>query len=330
MRPGDIAEVQLPSTDHKDVIKTWSVRLLHRSGSQEAVAFIWLGDEKQGDNTIYVAFSPLRKKRQFFRIWSSKLEPHSVSGNGGAGTASIEVLSYVSRKLAKLWGQCGLLKNLLEVTHAHPEKKLIFAGISHGAVLAQAAAFQFRVSSSLKQTTAVTWNAYRWTDEAGSKLVGEVLGSDLLALVLSRQNRPSCSIPCKSASSDDRHWDSVAGFPSSLAPMPRVVQIDADTGEFFPCEKSFYEKQSGIGADFVLRALELHFASSAIRATKLAMKAVTTPEASFVGSPAKSDEAGTDSESTDTDSDEQQRHKKLSRKPTKGELLEEWFQSAGH
>lgn len=269
MVPGDRAELRLPAHGADD--RCWRPTFLHRAGSHEAVAFVWLGDQDVGDCTLYVAFSPLRRKRQLLKIWGSNVvqevvcmdqafaEPGSPSKR--PRSISVPMSSYVSRKVCTLWHDSGLQKMLELSIAAYPKHTVMFTGISHGAALAQAAALQFRLSCARADVAAVTWNAYRWTDAVGSALVARFLGPRLLPFVMSRQTAGS-----------QRHWDSVAGFPAGLAPMPNIVLLDVDSGSLVPSTvEASFNRESPLGAEFAFRALELHFAKGAIKATRLAM-----------------------------------------------------------
>ncbi|CAE8660111.1 unnamed protein product, partial [Polarella glacialis] len=166
MQPGERADVRLPAADGV-MAQTWHPTLLHRAGHQEAVAYTWLGDEAAGDRTIYVAFAPMRRKRQFFKIVGSctglgdlVCEPLGAEGD----RQSVLIAPYIQRKLAKVWGGCGLMEQLSKYVAAYPQHRILFSGISHGATLAQAAALQFQCAQPLADVHAATWNAFKWTD----------------------------------------------------------------------------------------------------------------------------------------------------------------------
>lgn len=290
MRPGDRADLRLPCAG--GVGRLRRPTLLERCGSapgrgtwmesHEAVAFVWRGDEVDQDKTLYVAFGPLRRKRQLLKIWGSTSSREAMfmaaasecpetapnESRAGGGPISLVMGSYVSRKLRKLWGGQGLQEALMRSILAHPGHRVIFTGISHGAALAQAAALQSSIAFPAADIAAVTWNAYRWTDAEGSALVAKTLGCKLLPFVMSRQ-----------APGAARHWDSVAGFPSGLAPMPRIVLMDADSGSLLPSsDEVTFSRESTLGPEFALRAMELHFAKVAIKATRAAMCAALGPD----------------------------------------------------
>lgn len=259
MQPGETAEVRLPSAAGGTWL--WTTRLLHRAGSREASPFIWLGDEEAGDRTLYVTFGPLRKKRQFLKIWSAGthlvediLPPGAEAG--GSGSHTVLVSSYIKNKLDKLWGHFGFGQQLAEAAAGHPRHRILFAGISHGAALAQAAALRFALLQPEREVCAVTWNGYKWTDAAGSALAGQALGHRLLPLVLSR---------CEPG--EQRRWDSVVEFPAGFAAMPGVMLVDVDCGIFLPCVLG----HASLGPDFAARMAELHFAKTALKAMEAAM-----------------------------------------------------------
>lgn len=271
MQPGEYAELRLPAKDQET--RTVRPRLLHRSGNKEAVAFIWLGDEER-DRTLYVAFSPLRFRSQFLKIFCAgdvldglelpdMEKPASLQLNPADGKEiSVPISAYVVSKLRKLWGRFHLRKNLLKSVEEFGTHKVVFAGISHGAALAQAAALQFQLWCRSSQVYVVTWNAYRWTDQLGRRVVEEEFKDRILAFALSRRaSEPQAT----------RYWDSVTGFPSRYAPMPNMVLLDADTGHFLN-HKDSHETMS-VGAAFLMRMFELHFAKAAIAATKKATAA---------------------------------------------------------
>jgi hypothetical protein len=262
MQPGATAAIRIPSAS---LPQTRSLRLLGRTGHREAVAFTWLGDEAAGDQTLYVAFAPMRRKRQFFKIigtganlvsedlgsWSSCDSPVKAS------TSSIQMSSYIQRKLRKVWTEYGLQQQLSEFSQKYPHHRVMFSGISHGATLAQVAALQFRFACPDANVHVVTWNAFKWTDADGSALVEQAFGPRLTSFVLAREGR----------------WDSVAGFPRGLAPMQRLLLLDADDGSLSWREASatFPGNSSPFDPVAWSRAFELHFAPAAIKATRLAM-----------------------------------------------------------
>jgi hypothetical protein len=233
---------------------------------QEAVAFIWLGDE-EADPTLYVAFSPLRFRSQFLKIIcagdvNDGLQlPQEVPVN--CKDVTVPVSSYVVSKLRKLWGRFRLRDHLLECVEQHSSKKVVFAGISHGASLAQAAALQFQLWCGSVEAYVVTWNSYRWTNEVGVALMEEHFQDRILAFALSR---------VKTEPQATRYWDSVTGFPERHAPMPNMVLLDADSGLMF--EHKLARRPMGISiATGLMRMSELHFASVALAATKKATAA---------------------------------------------------------
>mmetsp|Transcript_20507 Transcript_20507/g.43607 ORF Transcript_20507/g.43607 Transcript_20507/m.43607 type:complete len:376 (-) Transcript_20507:57-1184(-) len=264
MQPGEAAEVQLPVALANSSPRRVST-LLARAGHYEAVPFIWLGDTSVGDATLYVAFSPLRKKRQFWKLLSSGtslVEDRVVRQNGGSEVfvETLRISSYIKDKLDNLWSEkYGFGQQLSKAAAAHPGHRICFSGISHGAALAQAAALRFILlePAACHRVTVTTWNGYKWTDAMGSALVGRLLGERLLPCVLSR--------------GAPRRWDSAAEFPpstSGFAPMPGVVLLDVDSGVFLERVRL---GDAQLSMDFASRMAELHFAKTAIRALRTAM-----------------------------------------------------------
>ncbi|CAL1170908.1 unnamed protein product [Cladocopium goreaui] len=268
------AELQIPSSDRH---QTRRPALLHRSGNREAVAFIWRGDPRFDDCTIYVCFSPLRYRTQFLKIWCAGLAENGMNVRRAAqqttdltlGTCddvghcvTLPVSTYLKVKLDRLWDPEGqrLYDKLLQSVRELPGYRVIFSGISHGAALAQAAALRFQLQQPETQVFVVAWNAYRWTDTSGRKLAEDFLGSRLLHFVLSRRD--------KAQPQATRYWDSVTGFPQSFAPMHNPVLLDADTGDFY--KHTAPEQGSQFGATFLMQMFELHFARSALGAMKKA------------------------------------------------------------
>jgi len=270
MQSGAQAELALPPRSSREAdSETRRLKLLDRAGKKEAVAFIWLGDTSAGDANLYVAFSPMRSHRQLVKILGMgvSFEEEAPAGAAGeyrstAGPESIVISTYIKRKLYKLWATHGLREKLERALIDYPGRSVFFSGISHGATLAQAASLQFACAHPDVKVRAITWNSLKWTDSAGSAFVERVLGSRMLPFVLSRQKVDA-----------DRHWDSVSGFPAVLAPMPLLVLMDADTGTLLPrCTSSTFPGTSNpvnpVDAHY---ALQLHFATEAIRATRKAM-----------------------------------------------------------
>eukprot|EP00931_Biecheleriopsis_adriatica_P072903 TRINITY_DN47286_c0_g1_i1.p1 TRINITY_DN47286_c0_g1~~TRINITY_DN47286_c0_g1_i1.p1 ORF type:complete len:405 (-),score=66.07 TRINITY_DN47286_c0_g1_i1:291-1505(-) len=253
MQPGAGAELRLPGGG------VWRPTLLYRAGHREAVAFTWLGDVEAKDRSIYVAFAPMRRKRQFLKIVSPGgcLVPDPLPGT----RETIMMSPYIQRKLCKVWSHYGLLQQVSKAAEEYPQHRVIFAGISHGATLAQAAALQFQhhlaaAGNDGKRVHCITWNAFKWTNEPGSSMVEMAMGSRLLPIVMSRQQR----------------WDSVAGFPADLAPLRSLVLLDADTGELQSRQTSedFPGRSNPASPKDWKRAMELHFASAAIKAMRQA------------------------------------------------------------
>uniref|UniRef100_A0A7S2L0N0 Uncharacterized protein n=1 Tax=Zooxanthella nutricula TaxID=1333877 RepID=A0A7S2L0N0_9DINO len=104
---------------------------------------------------------------------------------------------------------------------------------------------------------AVTWNAYRWTDAAGSRLAAERV--PMLPLVMSRTDGGA------------RRWDSVAEFPACLAPMEQATFLDRESGDFVPAGGHLHSASAGVNIDFFRRAAELHFARTAMAGMQAAM-----------------------------------------------------------
>lgn len=271
-----VAEVKIPAKDVEP--KTWRPVLLHRAGNKEAVAFIWLGDFAHRDRTIYICFSPLRFKRQFFKIWCNGLSDQGMSASrewntmegaeGATASASDHVLvsRYVKSKLDKMWdpkGKDRLYQKLLQTVKDFPTYRVVFAGISHGATLAQATALKFQIQRKETQVYVVTWNSYRWTDEKGRDAVTKHLGPRFLPFVLSRRKSEK--------GGTRRYWDSVTGFPIAFSPMPNLVLLDVDSGRFHDHPPQVTGEGSRFGARTMMRMFELHFAKCALSATKKAM-----------------------------------------------------------
>jgi len=277
--PGDPSpkvEVRLPTPSGTQ--RSVFSRLLHRSGNKEAVAFIWLGDETADDKTLYVAFSPMRYRSQFFKIYCAAMVQDVPSEDMGkhisfwqsgdrptagallsSGRTVLPISAYVHGKLRRMWSQQGLWKGLTECVEKYPSHKIIFAGISHGAALAQAAAVQFRLCREDVDVYVVTWNAYRWTDSHGRRVAEGTLGDKLLPFVLSRRGESKAT----------RYWDSVTGFPRGYKALHNPILLDADTGHLY--EHTAPEKTSNFGAVAMMRFFELHFARCALIATKKCM-----------------------------------------------------------
>lgn len=281
-----VAPIQLPTEGNGK--KMWHPTLLHRAGNKEAVCMVWLGDVAHRDRTIYVCFSPLRFKTQFFRICCAPLSQEGMSskrvvqqamdwsptegaeGGSASGSDYVKVGGYVKRKLDKMWDpekDDKLYQKLLQAVKDFPTYRVVFAGISHGATLAQAAGLKFQVQRKETQVFIVTWNAYRWTDTNGQKMMEETLGTRILPFVLSKRKS------AKDEKNRRRYWDSVTGFPKEFAPMPNLVLLDVDSGKTFdhPEEMNAEGEGSSFGARGLMRMLELHFAKSAITATKKSM-----------------------------------------------------------
>lgn len=287
MRTGASAPVQLPVpvSAGPGLRTTWSPKLLHRVGNPSAAAFIWVGDEDAGDQTIYVAFSMMRKFGQAKHILLSTLQrglaeeldggsPLEGSGNNTRVEAepqweNLRVASYMRQKIDALWVEHGFCEKLAQTAAEHEGYRIVFGGMSHGAALAQASALRFNLSGLPYKAHAVSWNAYKWTDAAGSEVAGRCMGEHLLPLVLTRW------IPGRGDRPGYRCWDSIAGCPAGFEPMPQIRLLDVDTGAFLPCEtQQDCPGNSHLSTwDAFKRLWRLHYAAMAIVATRAAMQA---------------------------------------------------------
>jgi hypothetical protein len=186
-----------------------------------------------------------------------------VSATNG-DVSSFRISGYVKDKLDGLWHKehetseaDGFFGDVLaQIAYQHPEHRLLFCGISHGAALAQAAALRFALMEPALQPRihVASWNAYKWTDADGSFLAARILSDRLLPLVLS-------------SSGNGRRWDSVPEFPPGLSPMPGTMLLDVDSGHFF---SDIELGEANLGLTFATRLFELHFAKRALCAMKTA------------------------------------------------------------
>lgn len=263
MKPGESVTVKHPTKKKGDDALTWQAKLLDVSGNKEGVAMIWLGDEAHGDRTIYVAMSMLRNFRQVRKINYSKLE----TGRGGSGSEkweSMHIASYIRWKVDKMWDNYDLGNKLDKVVKEYPEHRIMFAGISHGASLAQVAALRFALTRPKANTCCAAWNAYRWTDQDGSEIVRSTFGDKMLTFVLMQW----------AYHRGLRIWDALSDHPHDLAILPNVWLLDTDSGglaaekqvEGFP-GKAFWD------FEHFDKGYRLHYASIAIKATRLAVAA---------------------------------------------------------
>mmetsp|Transcript_83419 Transcript_83419/g.183317 ORF Transcript_83419/g.183317 Transcript_83419/m.183317 type:complete len:433 (+) Transcript_83419:85-1383(+) len=267
---GQKAPISLPTMPSDPTQDTAEPRFVHptlllRCGSLEASPFVWLGDEEEEDQTIYVVFGPLRRKRQFMKIVVSSfgLEPDP-------NTHGVKISGYIGYLLDKLWAEDQFGAHLSEIVRQHPNKRVLFAGLSHGAVLAQAAAFRFAYTGTPAQRSGpgisftgiggggdvmvVTWNGYKWTDTEGARLASQHL--QMLPFALSK------------VQGSHRYVDSVVEYPAgSFSALPGIIALDRDSGEFFDVRIGNAHRN----LDFVDRMRQLHFAQGVIKAMKLAM-----------------------------------------------------------
>lgn len=265
MAAQDTADVRLPCG-----MGHWSITLIARSGYREATGFIWLGDSVAGDDTLYVAFGPLRNKTQFWKLLSqgTHLLNDEVEERDGARW-SLNISSYVKEKLDHLWDPLNpdydFGNKLLKAASDYPDHRIIFSGISHGATLAQASALRFGLKEPVHRNRIFVpcWNAYKWTDKEGSALAQQIFCDRSAPMVLS--SRPLI-MPLHRQ--DERIWDSVSEFPPGFSPLPGSLLLDIESGQFFDNSQA---KEAHIGIDFALRMAHLHFAKAAITAIKAAM-----------------------------------------------------------
>lgn len=253
MAPGASAEIQMPGGDRSEF---WRPTLLHRIGSKEACMFIWRGEGKELRPTLYFAFSPLRKRTQFLKIANQfgAVNQHTFRAphaDPDGEEASVTMLSYVHRKLRNMWEKYGCQAALDDALQQHPDHEVICCGLSHGAALAQAMVLKLTLMYPERTIQAVTWNAYKFLDDAGAALIDVSVGRRLLPLVMSRRG----------------YWDSIAGAPHDLTPVPNIIFLDADTGECRPAEDVRRTRPS---CGNFWRMYRLHFARTAIKATRMA------------------------------------------------------------
>lgn len=258
LKKGAEAELALPAGLQHSV---WKVTLFERYGIREATPFIWFGDVEHGDKTLYVAFGPLRNKRQYFKLLSQGTHLVDDKVRSSDGTEhDIRITGYMKRLLDYLWfGDCNFAEDLAKVAAGHSNMRIIFSGISHGAALAQAAGLRFALQYAdiRSRVFVVNWNAYKWTDANGRRIAEQVLGERLLPLVLSART------------GTHRRWDSVPEFPPGLSPMSGSLLLDVNSGEFF---SNLVLGDARANFNFCFRLMELHFAKAAIGAMKVAME----------------------------------------------------------
>jgi len=255
MKLGALASIKLPTTLTE--MRVTSPVLRWRVGSKETAVLIWVGDSSQGDKVVYAAFNPLRRKQQFLQLLAARgnlVDATFVQEGEGdeRESYSVRLFSYIHKKLDNLWRKYKFEQVMLEVVEAYPSHKIVFCGLSHGAALAQAALFRLALVRPNIQVQAVTWNAYKWTDAKGVNLFDRKIGNRLLTFVLSRK----------------QYWDSISGAPPGLASMNEIIFLDAETGETRP---SLYVPDSKISPESVWRMYDLHFAKTALTATRLLM-----------------------------------------------------------
>lgn len=266
MKADSVAPIRVPGPGCE---KTWHPTLLDRSGRREAVAFVWRGDAARDDRTLYVAFSPLRYRSQFVKVIAGGVADKHRTAAAAATTDAqlgIPLATYLKQKIDRMWGDdptYNLCTMLLRHVERHPDHRVVFCGISHGAALAQAAALKFKDQQQSADVFVVTWNGYRWTDDSGSRAVERAFGHRFLPLVMSRRRAGPRSA---------RYWDSVAHFPDAMAAMPNVALLDADTGGIIRHRDP--SEGTRLGPCSLLRMLELHFAKGALSATRKATELV--------------------------------------------------------
>ncbi|CAE8724262.1 unnamed protein product [Polarella glacialis] len=273
MEPGACASVRLPVSE-----AVWQPKFLQRAGCRDAAVIIWLGDESVGDRTVYVAFSMLHHFGQAKEILWSTLE--RAEGIGSEDDSNLEasswsrimVNSYLRRVIERLWGEHKLKAYLTEIAAKYPNHRFSFSGVSHGAALAQAALLRIQLEEPGIDAEAVTWNAYKWTDAAGSELAGKVLGERLLPLALSRWVPGHCGQP------GSRYWDSISACPEHMEHLPQLRLLDVDSGAVLSCSSQGENcpGRAKVGFPAFRRLWKLHFADLAIIATKKAMRSLSS------------------------------------------------------
>jgi len=266
------AEVKQPGG-----LGTWRPTLLGRYGNEESTPYIWLGDAGEGDRTLYVAFGPLRQGRQVIKVCCAgsdlKLDQW--------GESAIWISGYMKTKLDFLWDpeHYDFYGKLEEIASKYKgvTDKILFCGISHGAALAQAAALKFALCAPQHRPRVhvASWNAYKWTDDAGSELAchvfsdGDRARNRCLPFILSKELQSCCG--------RRRRYDSVTEFPPDFAPMHDPVILDVDAGTLWG---NVELGNVNLGLDFFVRAMDVHFAKEAIRGIKAAMTLEHQPDGS--------------------------------------------------
>mmetsp|Transcript_174732 Transcript_174732/g.560436 ORF Transcript_174732/g.560436 Transcript_174732/m.560436 type:complete len:380 (+) Transcript_174732:193-1332(+) len=279
MEVGEVAEIFLPTASDPVTCEPGEPRqlrpkLLFRAGCLQASPFLWVGDEEAGDDTLYVCFGPLRQKRQVMKIFSSGSTLEEDVVKCGDSTQVVRVSNYIKSLLDRLWADDRLGERLSAAVAERPGHRVLFAGVSHGAVLAQAAALRFKLTRSdpdaatqtlsgtgqtrcgSGEVTVVSWNGYKWTDAQGAALAGQQLR--LLPLALSM------------VEAGVRLVDSVVEYPAGeFEPMPGVTALDRATGDFFECVVGKVTRN----LESMNRMRQLHFAQAVLKAMKMAMVA---------------------------------------------------------
>jgi len=203
--PGDEVTVRLPSGKNR------TVKLFNRTGTVEVVPLFW---ESADERTLYVAFTMLTTNMQAIKILLKDKHPDHKS-------------LYIQGKIEKLWTIYSFEEIMRSVSDKFKNWPIVFTGLSHGAVLAQAAAFRWKVlhPESSAQISIMSFNGYRWCDESYAYLIGSLFGTQLMPVVLGARSEMGNSFI----------WDSLPGFPKSLAVMPATTLVDINTGELHPC-----------------------------------------------------------------------------------------------
>jgi len=269
---------------------TWSSApvLLERLGTKCCAVHLWSGQGIGGDGAIYVTFTPARQGMgdiltvdHLRRIWAGSSATRS-------DTDGITMSSYVKRKFDRLWatGFESALRRLITAPDLQGQK-LIFAGVSHGATLAQIASYRFARKlpdwvdkDKLIDFATISWNSYLWTDAAGARAVHDTLRDRLLNVVLTQRQHDTL----------DRYMDSVSGygFDQDFSPIPSTILLEAGCnrksskqapgdeeicGDFLSCDwQQDCPPPTLLGKSFTTHLMKLHRAPRIQAAMKRATR----------------------------------------------------------
>mmetsp|Transcript_44177 Transcript_44177/g.104578 ORF Transcript_44177/g.104578 Transcript_44177/m.104578 type:complete len:424 (-) Transcript_44177:56-1327(-) len=241
---GEVAEVRLPkSCKHAEAGGSVFPRLLGKYGKDFYYASIWRGDEERQGKCIHVTLQPA-----FRGETAILMEVDLVKNPALFGDRAMSITSFISRMLEALWLKHGLREILFAqdgLAHTYRDYTWVFSGCSHGATMAQAITLLFameaekRMPGKVPDVKLISFNGYRWLDEAGRQEMVRYIGDRQINIVACCQTSritwlrgPGTPLVVDGVTVSK--WDPTAGFPWTCVNVPGLFLMDIEDSRLFP------------------------------------------------------------------------------------------------